>query len=184
MAPPRSIISVKELHKWFGPLHVLNGINLEVHAGQKICIIGPSGSGKSTLLRCINFLEEPDSGSVWLDGEPMGFVETARGLRRRAPEADINRMRSAVGMVFQNFNLWGHMTVLGNIIEAPIQVRGMDRKAAQEARPAPARADRAGREEARLSLAAVRRPAAARRDRAGARDGAEDHAVRRADLVA
>ena len=132
MPPTRSIISVQGLHKWFGPLHVLNGIDMEVHAGQKICIIGPSGSGKSTLLRCINFLEEPDSGIVWLDGEPMGFVETAAGQRRRASESDINRMRAAVGMVFQNFNLWGHMTVLGNIIEAPIQVRGMDRKSAEQ----------------------------------------------------
>jgi len=132
MPPTRSIISVQGLHKWFGPLHVLNGIDMEVHAGQKICIIGPSGSGKSTLLRCINFLEEPDSGIVWLDGEPMGFVETAAGQRRRASETDINRMRAAVGMVFQNFNLWGHMTVLGNIIEAPIQVRGMDRKSAEQ----------------------------------------------------
>jgi len=132
MPPTRSIISVQGLHKWFGPLHVLDGIDMEVHAGQKICIIGPSGSGKSTLLRCINFLEEPDSGIVWLDGEPMGFVETAAGQRRRASETDINRMRAAVGMVFQNFNLWGHMTVLGNIIEAPIQVRGMDRKSAEQ----------------------------------------------------
>jgi polar amino acid transport system ATP-binding protein len=132
MPPTRSIIKIQGLHKWFGSLHVLNGIDMEVHAGQKICVIGPSGSGKSTLLRCINFLEEPDSGIVWLDGEPMGFVEAVAGQRRRASEADINRMRAAVGMVFQNFNLWGHMTVLGNIIEGPIQVRGMDRKSAEE----------------------------------------------------
>jgi polar amino acid transport system ATP-binding protein len=126
------IIRIMDLHKRFGQLHVLKGINLDVHQGEKICIIGPSGSGKSTLLRCINFLEEPDTGMIWLDGEPMGFVETAPGQRRRAPEADINRMRAAVGMVFQSFNLWSHMTVLGNIVEAPIHVLGLDRKSAEQ----------------------------------------------------
>src|SRR5918994_5199343 len=126
------IIRIMDLHKRFGQLHVLKGINLDVHQGEKICIIGPSGSGKSTLLRCINFLEEPDAGMIWLDGEPMGFVETAPGQRRRAPEADINRMRAAVGMVFQSFNLWSHMTVLGNIVEAPIHVLGHNRKSAEE----------------------------------------------------
>jgi len=134
-APPPSknpIIRIKDLNKSFGALHVLKDINLEVHAGEKICIIGPSGSGKSTLLRCINFLEEANSGMIWLDDAPMGFVEAAPNKRRRASESEINRMRAAVGMVFQNFNLFSHMTVIGNIIEAPIHVRGIDRKSAEQ----------------------------------------------------
>jgi len=126
------IIKLEEIHKWFGDLHVLNGIDLEVQAGEKICIVGPSGSGKSTLLRCINFLEEPDAGTVWLEGKAMGFVESATGERQRASDADINRMRLTAGMVFQNFNLWGHMTVLRNVTEAPRFVRGMKRTKAEE----------------------------------------------------
>jgi polar amino acid transport system ATP-binding protein len=129
-APP--IIKLEGIHKWFGDLHVLNGVDLEVQAGEKICIVGPSGSGKSTLLRCINFLEEPDAGTVWLEGKALGFVESATGERQRASEADINRMRLAAGMVFQSFNLWGHMTVLRNVTEAPRFVRRINRKEAEE----------------------------------------------------
>jgi ABC-type polar amino acid transport system ATPase subunit len=127
-----AIIRIRGLNKWYGPLHVLKAIDLDVAPGEKICVIGPSGSGKSTLLRCINFLEEPDSGTVWLDGAPMGFTDDPAGGRRRARESEINRGRARVGMVFQNFNLWGHMTVLDNIVEAPIYVRGLSRKAAEE----------------------------------------------------
>jgi polar amino acid transport system ATP-binding protein len=128
--PP--IIEVRSLNKHFGPLHVLKDIDLDVRLGEKICIIGPSGSGKSTLLRCINFLEEPDGGTVRLAGAPVGFLENAEGRRRRDSEANINRARQSIGMVFQSFNLWGHMTVLRNVLEAPLYVRRMDRKAALE----------------------------------------------------
>src|SRR5262249_32014074 len=114
------------------PLHVLKDIDLDVRLGEKICIIGPSGSGKSTLLRCLNFLEEPDGGTVRLDGVPVGFLENAGGQRRRDSEANINRMRQSVGMVFQSFNLWAHMTVLRNILDAPIHVPRTDRTAAQD----------------------------------------------------
>jgi ABC-type polar amino acid transport system ATPase subunit len=131
----RPIIQVTGLHKWFGPLHVLRGIDMEVGWGEKVCIIGPSGSGKSTLLRCINFLEEPQRGTILLDGEPMGFVE-APGGRRREAEATINRQRAKIGMVFQSFNLWTHMTVRQNLIEAPVYVKGETRPVAE------ARADR------------------------------------------
>jgi polar amino acid transport system ATP-binding protein len=127
-----SIIRVQNLHKWFGGQHILKGINLDVRSGEKICIMGPSGSGKSTLLRCLNFLEEPTEGMVFLDDQPMGFVEDSNGKRRRDTEANINRMRARVGMVFQSFNLWTHMTVLSNIIEAPVHVNGLSRQAAQE----------------------------------------------------
>jgi polar amino acid transport system ATP-binding protein len=134
MSPPSSTpaIKVQSLRKSFGPTKVLNGIDLEVISGQKICIIGPSGSGKSTLLRCLNFLEEPDAGMIWLHGQPMGFIETASGQRRRASDGEINRVRTSIGMVFQHFNLWSHFTVLGNIIEAPMIVRGMSRAAAED----------------------------------------------------
>jgi ABC-type polar amino acid transport system ATPase subunit len=123
------MIKVQNLHKRFGALHVLKGINLEVAAGEKICIIGPSGSGKSTLLRCLNHLEEPDEGTILLDGVPMGGIDTPSG-HRRMPGNAINGVRASIGMVFQNFNLWSHMSVLNNIIEAPIYVRGLDRKSA------------------------------------------------------
>jgi polar amino acid transport system ATP-binding protein len=132
----RPIIQVTGLHKWFGPLHVLRGIDLEVGWGEKVCIIGPSGSGKSTLLRCINFLEEPQRGTIFLDGEPMGFVEEPGGRRRREAEATINRRRAKIGMVFQSFNLWTHMTVTQNLVEAPVYVKGETRPVAE------ARADR------------------------------------------
>src|SRR5438445_649162 len=113
---PPAIIRITNLHKWFGRLHVLRGINLEVAAGEKICVVGPSGSGKSTLLRCVNFLEEPSDGIVFLDGRPMGFVEEPGGRRRRDSEANINRMRARVGMVFQICNLWTHMTALRSLL--------------------------------------------------------------------
>ncbi len=103
---------------------------MEVAPGEKICVVGPSGSGKSTLLRCVNFLEEPSDGRVFLDGRPMGFIEEPGGRRRRDSEANINRMRARVGMVFQNFNLWTHMTVVRNVVEAPIYVKGLAREKA------------------------------------------------------
>jgi polar amino acid transport system ATP-binding protein len=129
---PRSIIRVQNLHKWFGEQHVLKGIDLDVKAGEKVCIMGPSGSGKSTLLRCLNCLEEPSRGMVFLDDRPVGYIEQADGTRRRDSEANINRMRARMGMVFQSFNLWTHMTAAANIMEAPIQVAGLGRKAAGE----------------------------------------------------
>jgi polar amino acid transport system ATP-binding protein len=127
------IVRVRNVHKWFGQLHVLNDISFDVQSGEKICIIGPSGSGKSTLLRCLNFLEEHDAGTIWLEGVPMGFREAAGVKRQRASESEINRMRESIGMVFQSFNLWGHMTVMGNIIEAPMHVRGDSRSTAERA---------------------------------------------------
>ena len=128
----RSIIRVQNLHKWFGELHVLKGIDLDVKVGEKVCIMGPSGSGKSTLLRCLNFLEEPSKGMVFLDDRPMGCIEDADGRRRRDSETNINRMRARMGMVFQSFNLWTHMTASANIVEAPIHVGGLSRQAANE----------------------------------------------------
>lgn len=126
------MIQARGVEKRFGALHVLRGIDLEVHAGERICIIGPSGSGKSTLLRCLNFLEEHDEGEILLGGQPMGFSVDARGVRHREPEHRINAMRSQIGMVFQSFNLWFHMSVLENLVEAPIHVRGIARHDAED----------------------------------------------------
>jgi ABC-type histidine transport system ATPase subunit len=118
-------IRVVDLRKSFGTLEVLRGVSFDVHRGSVVCMIGASGSGKSTLLRCINRLEKPSGGEVYIDGEPMGHTDG-----RERPISEINRMRRDLGMVFQQFNLWPHMTVLGNVIEAPIRVLGMKRREA------------------------------------------------------
>jgi ABC-type polar amino acid transport system ATPase subunit len=115
-------IRVVDLHKSFGPLAVLKGVSFDVPRGAVVSMIGASGSGKSTLLRCINRLETPSAGEIYIDGEPMHELRSI---------AEINRMRRDLGMVFQQFNLWPHMTVLGNIIEAPIRARGMSRQDAK-----------------------------------------------------
>lgn len=124
------IIRVEDLHKSFGSLEVLKGISLEVNKGDVVCIIGASGSGKSTFLRCINFLEEPTKGKIYIEGKLMGYRELPDGRLVRDSQANINRMRAEIGMVFQLFNLWPHKTVLGNVIEAPMIVRKKSREEA------------------------------------------------------
>lgn len=114
-----SMIEIKNLHKYFGELEVLRGIDLTVSESEVVCLIGSSGSGKSTLLRCINFLEEKNEGEIYIDGQLV-------------MEKDINEIRQKVGMVFQRFNLFPHMTVLQNVMEGPITVKKMDRKKARE----------------------------------------------------
>ncbi|BBK37567.1 ABC transporter ATP-binding protein [Allostella sp. ATCC 35155] len=125
-------VEVVDLHKRFGELEVLRGVSTRVDRGEVVSIIGASGSGKSTLLRCINYLEQPTSGEVRIEGEPVGFERRADGSTRRRSAREIARFRRELGMVFQQFNLWPHMTVLGNVIEAPIRVRGLSRRAALE----------------------------------------------------
>ncbi len=115
------MIQIKNLHKSFGDLKVLKGVDLNVEAGQVVVIIGPSGSGKSTVLRCINKLEEPTSGSIIVDGYDI-----------MAPDTDINEVRTEATMVFQQFNLFPHMTVLDNVTLGPIKVRGMSKADAME----------------------------------------------------
>lgn len=118
------MIEVKNLEKSFGKNHVLRGINETINEGEVVCIIGPSGSGKSTFLRCLNLLEQPTSGEVILDGEKINALDR-----------DIDKIREKLGMVFQNFNLFPHMSVLDNITMAPIKVKGQDRiEAEAEAR--------------------------------------------------
>ena len=114
------MINIKNIHKKFGKLHVLKGIDLRVAEKEVVVIIGPSGSGKSTLLRCINFLEEPTEGQVVVDGIPLDS------------EANVNKVRIEVGMVFQRFNLFPHKTVLENIILAPMQVRKLNKAEAEK----------------------------------------------------
>ena len=123
------VVDVRALGKRFGMLRVLNRVSLTVAAGRTLCVLGPSGSGKSTLLRCINFLERPDEGAVFLRGEQVGFVPVAAGGTRPMTDRELARMRTRFGMVFQQFNLWPHLTVLGNLIESPIHVQRRSRDA-------------------------------------------------------
>jgi polar amino acid transport system ATP-binding protein len=124
-------VIIRRLWKSFGTNAVLKGISLSVARGEVVAIIGPSGSGKSTLLQCINFLEPFDDGEVLIDGRPIGFVMRA-GVRVRMAEKDLNRLRREIGIVFQQYNLFPHLNVLANIIEAPIQVLGIARAEAIE----------------------------------------------------
>mgnify|MGYP003960280635 FL=1 len=117
------MIQAKEIHKSFDDLKVLNGISFNVKRGEVIAIIGPSGSGKSTLLRCLNFLEEHDSGEILIDGDPLGYSFNENKTRVRQSEKEIAKLRSNVGMVFQSFNLFPHRSVKDNITMAPISVK-------------------------------------------------------------
>jgi polar amino acid transport system ATP-binding protein len=125
------IIRVQGLHKSFGEREVLRGIDLEIASGEVVVIIGPSGCGKSTLLRCLNYLEAPTQGRIWLRGELLGRQEKNGRLVPR-PEPEVDRQRTHIGMVFQRFNLFPHMTALGNVIEAPMRVKGLPRARAEE----------------------------------------------------
>jgi len=119
-------LEVSELHKRFGALEVLKGVSLSAANGDVISMIGSSGSGKSTLLRCINLLETPDAGEVRVGGELIRMTPGRHGARP-ADRRQVDRIRTRLGMVFQSFNLWSHMTVLENLIEAPVHVLGKPR---------------------------------------------------------
>ena len=120
------LLRVRGLHKRFDALEVLRGIDLDVARGDRIAILGASGSGKSTLLRCLNFMERPSAGTVELAGQAIGREVTRRGglIERSYDEAELTRVRQRVGMVFQQFNLFPHMTALGNVMEGLRTVRG------------------------------------------------------------
>jgi polar amino acid transport system ATP-binding protein len=124
-------IEVRGLSKWFGSHQVLKKVSIDVRHGEAVVVIGPSGSGKTTLLRCINLLEEYQEGQISIGGQPMGYVVGADGKRTRRPERDIAAMRAQVGMVFQSFNLFPHMSVLRNVALGPARVRGMRRDEAE-----------------------------------------------------
>jgi ABC-type polar amino acid transport system ATPase subunit len=153
MEPPR--VALRDLHKSFGRLEVLKAVDLEVAVGDVVCVIGPSGSGKSTMLRCVNRLEEPTSGRVELDG-----------VNITDPAVNVDEMRQRVGMVFQHFNLFPHMTALGNVTLAPRKVKGMDSREAERVGRARLRdvglADKADARPAQLSGGQQQRVAIAR----------------------
>jgi polar amino acid transport system ATP-binding protein len=125
------LVRVEQVHKSFGHLAVLKGVDLSVRAGEVAVVIGPSGSGKSTLLRCINHLEKIDAGRIWVDGELIGYHER-RGRLHELREREVAAQRRVIGMVFQQFNLFPHMTVLENVMEAPVRVRRAPRAAVRE----------------------------------------------------
>lgn len=127
-------ITIRNLVKRFGETTVLQDINLEIPEGKVSCLIGPSGSGKSTLLRSMAFLEEYDEGQIHIEGQLLGWqnADTDGPMRKRAAQSKINQVRQNVGMVFQQFNLWPHMTVLGNVCEALQQVRKQSKAQARE----------------------------------------------------
>ncbi|MBW8725624.1 MAG: ATP-binding cassette domain-containing protein [Inquilinus limosus] len=120
------------MHKRFGKLEVLKGVSLRAKQGDVISIIGSSGSGKSTLLRCINLLEIPNDGHVWVNGELIRMRKLRSGEAEPEDSKQVDRIRASLGMVFQSFNLWSHMTVLENVIEAPVHVLKVPRKLAIE----------------------------------------------------
>jgi polar amino acid transport system ATP-binding protein len=117
------MVRAEDVHKSFGRLDVLKGIDLEVRQGEVCCVIGPSGSGKSTFLRCINHLEKINAGRIWVDGDLIGYRERG-GKLHEMREKEVAAQRRSIGMVFQRFNLFPHMTVLENVMEAPLRVRG------------------------------------------------------------
>ena len=124
------MVRAEAVHKRFGRLEVLRGVSLTVGRGEVFVIIGPSGSGKSTFLRCINHLETIDAGRIHVDGQLVGYREVGGKLHELRPRESAAR-RAEIGMVFQRFNLFPHMTALGNVIEAPVRVRGLKREAAE-----------------------------------------------------
>ena len=122
-----AMVKAEGVRKRFGRLEVLKGVSLEVQPGEVVCMIGASGSGKSTFLRCINHLERIDAGRLWVDGRLVGYRQSGDKLYELR-DAEVCRERSEIGMVFQRFNLFGHMTALENVIEAPIRVRKLRKR--------------------------------------------------------
>src|SRR3954454_11805029 len=124
------MVKAENVHKQFGRLEVLKGIDLEVQQGEVCCMIGPSGSGKSTFLRCINHLEKVNGGRIWVDGDLIGYRERG-GKLHEMREKEVAAQRRGIGMVFQRFNLFPHLTTLENVMEAPVRVNRESRAAAR-----------------------------------------------------
>ena len=125
-------LEIRNLKKSFGKLEVIRGLSLTAKKGEVVCIIGSSGSGKSTLLRCVNLLETPDSGEVYVNGELLKMKKDKNGKLIPVEKNQVDRIRSKLGMVFQSFNLWSHMTVLQNVIEAPVHVQKVNKELAKK----------------------------------------------------
>ncbi|MDB5783527.1 ABC transporter ATP-binding protein [Caballeronia mineralivorans] len=132
MNTPASKLFVDDLHKQYGDNEVLKGVSLRAKAGDVISIIGSSGSGKSTMLRCINFLEQPNQGRIFVDGEEIRTLKDKYGALKVAEPKQLQRMRTRLSMVFQHFNLWSHLSVMENVMEAPLKVLGLSKQDAQE----------------------------------------------------
>ena len=173
-------IHIEDLHKKFGQLHVLKGVSLSARDGDVVAIIGGSGSGKSTLLRCINCLENPTSGIIRVNGEESKLKANSHGHTIPADRRQIERIRSKLGMVFQNFNLWSHMTLIENVIEVPVHVLGV-RRGHRDAGCSTASAPADKRDDIRPSCPAASSSAARSPGRLPSSRG---DAVRRADLGA
>ena len=127
-----AVLRLEDIHKRYGALEVLKGVSLRARAGEAISIIGSSGSGKSTLLRCVNLLERPNAGQIILGGEALKLAVQRDGALGATDPRQLDRFRARLGFVFQNFNLWPHMTILQNLIEAPVHVKKMPRAEAVE----------------------------------------------------
>lgn len=131
-SPRTPLLQVDNIHKRYGSNEVLKGVSLQAFAGDVISLIGSSGSGKSTLLRCINLLEKPNQGQITLNGESLALKADRHGELQAVRAEQLQRLRTQLAMVFQHFNLWAHMTVLENIIEAPVHVLGVPKDQAIE----------------------------------------------------
>jgi polar amino acid transport system ATP-binding protein len=129
--PDTAMVYADNVHKSFGSLDVLNGVDLAVRPGEVCCVIGPSGSGKSTFLRCINHLEKINAGRIWVDGSLVGYRERG-GKLHELPAREVAAQRRAIGMVFQRFNLFPHMSALANVMEAPVRVRRQPKAQARQ----------------------------------------------------
>ena len=132
MADQTPVIEIRDLHKAYGELEVIKGVSITAHRGDVVSLIGSSGSGKSTILRCANLLEDSQQGEILFEGEPVSWRGSAHH-RRPADAAQVLRIRTNLSMVFQQFNLWAHMTILQNVMEAPCTVLGRDRDEVEQA---------------------------------------------------
>lgn len=132
MSTEHGSLSLRGIEKSFGTIEALRGIDLDVSPGEVVCIIGPSGCGKSTLLRTVNWLEPPDAGRVYINGEQIGETVDANGKTRPSTEREINKFRSQIGMLFQNYNVWPNMSVLENVVRPQIVVLRRSRAEAEE----------------------------------------------------
>ena len=127
-----NVLTIDNIKKRFGDLEVLHGLSLEAQKGDVISLIGSSGSGKSTFLRCINLLEVPEAGEISLSGELIKLKTQRNGVRQPTDPKQVQHLRSRIGMVFQQFNLWSHLTILQNVMEAPVRVQGLSKAEAKD----------------------------------------------------
>ena len=127
-----ALVEIRDVHKRFGAQEVLKGVSLDVEAGELVCLLGASGSGKTTLLRCVNHLETMDRGEIKVAGELVGYARGVNGKLKEEPDRVASAKRARIGMVFQRFNLFAHLTALENVVEAPVQVLGVSKAEAEK----------------------------------------------------